>query len=163
MTTLQGRLGGFSDGWDIHAEWDGQHLRGWIGDFTAGQGIALSLNETMLEGRVGQADTGFSLHATRQGETRQGETWHLNLGELPGKSEAILNIATAGVIGQYGESELALQQQLTEVHGYIGNPVNKAKKMAIRMDLGGVPLPVAAVLAVSTFKVWCEQEQLVCG
>lgn len=154
-TALRGRLGTLSEGLDLHARWDGQRLVGRVGSFTAGHDVVVALTGDGLAGRVGSFTRGFGLRA----EVLAGEL-HLRLGGVAGK-DARLDFTPEGATGRYGRFtdglDLALRHYAGEVRGRFGGYTTGTD---FRMDLGDVPLPLAAMLAVSALCLWREDMPL---
>ncbi|GGJ55449.1 hypothetical protein [Deinococcus roseus] len=61
-TQIQGRIGGASVGYDIHATRGKTSIQGRIGGMSIGKDIQLVVNHHTVQGRIGGRSDGFDVH-----------------------------------------------------------------------------------------------------
>ena len=71
MSKLDGRIGGLTAGYDLHADWDGTRLTGRIGGQIQGKDIRLEVQSGDVDGRVGGVVAGFDVDGDVSGLLRQ--------------------------------------------------------------------------------------------
>lgn len=124
MSTLSGRIGGLTFGYDLHATWDGTRLHGRTGGRF--QGLDLTGRGGSVDGRVGGTFAGFGV----DGEVTP-ERVQVRLGGRVDGDDVALSVRGEHISGRCSGRRL-------------GQDVD--------LRLGGVPAPLIALAAVSAYK-----------
>lgn len=142
--TLSGRFGGISSGLNLEGRWQPGRFHGHLGRFIDGLDVELKADHSGLNGRAGNITLGFDIQAKISGEALS-----IHLGSFTEGTKAELLFTHESATGQYGpftnSHEINMRHYDGEIRGHFGG---FTYGQDFRMDLGTVPLPVAAMLAV---------------
>lgn len=143
-SALSGRFGDISSGLSLEGRWQPGIFHGHLGRFVDGLEVELKADHSGLNGRAGSFTQGFEIKAKIAGETL-----NIHLGSFTEGIKAQLDFTHESANGHYGpittSHEISMRHYDSEVRGHVGGYTNGQD---FRMDLGNVPLPVGAMLAI---------------
>lgn len=153
MTTIHGRLGGRPRGYDLHVTWNGSTLDGRIGAAHPGDGknVHLHVSAGQVKGRVGSAQTGFTVLGTLTADSLD-----VRLGPLVDFDYVHLYASGDALSGRYGGSNgtqgFTIRRTAPHVTGRIGS-IQPDDGKDFALSAPDVPLPISALLAACAYKV----------
>lgn len=154
MGEIFGRIGTEQFGYDLRAQWDGERLQGRIGSEFIGKDLNLQLAEERLKGYVGKAFFGPGFKVRGQVSKKE---LHVRLGGIFIGTDVNLNLEGKRLYGHLASFdkdeniELRCDGQLLtgQIRGIMdGRQIN--------LTVNSVPLTLAALASICTFKVLQE-------